>query len=267
MNWRGLTCVVTGASSGFGRAACKSFAGKGATVIAVARREDKLKSLVDELGGAPHSYRVCDVSSLEDIRALAAWIDKDQTRVDILLNNAGVATSGPLGQTTSEEMEKVIRTNLLGPMWCAKELTPAIDRSPRTARTPVIVNVASMAGRIPTPGSPDYSASKFGLVAFTEAVWQELQSRGIRTMMVNPGLTDTEGFPMDMIRANRAMSWTVMETPRVIRALVHGIERGAFEVRVQWWMHPLYHLSVLMGPLRRIVSGRMRQKMGDTGRL
>ena len=262
-----MTCVVTGASSGFGRALCLQLARKGATIVAVARRQEKLDSLISELGGGPHLCFVCDVSRLEDVKNMAAFVEREAGKVDVLVNNAGVSTSGPLSGATSEQMEAVIRTNLLGPMWCAKELLPVMQRSPRTTRTPVIVNVASMAGRIPTPGSPDYSASKFGLVAFTESIWAELKDKGIRVMMVNPGLTDTEGFPMDKVRADPSAAWAVMEVPRVVRAIIKGIERGGFEVRVQWWMHPVYHLTVLMGPLRRIVTSRLRSSMGDVGKL
>lgn len=266
MDWNGLICVVTGASSGFGLEAAKEFARRGATLILVARREERLKAVIDDLGGDPHMYFVCDISSIDSVRKLAAEVASRVDHVDILINNAGVASSGPLEGATSEDLDQLIRTNLLGPMWCTKEFLDLIDRSPRRSRTPVIVNVASMAGRIPIPKSGDYNASKFGLVGFTEGIWSELNEKKIRTMMLLPGLADTEGFPMDEIRASPLFGWTVMDADRVVKALINGIERGSFEVRVQWWMHPLYHLTVAVGPLRRLISSNLRGMFGGVGR-
>lgn len=260
MNWSGKVCVITGASSGFGRAAARRLAAKGAVMVAMARREERLRSLIEEIGGTPHSYVVCDVSDLSSVREAATEIGRRAGRVDILINNAGIASAGGVFEATSEEMEKVIRTNLLGTIWTTREMLTLLDAAERGARTPVVVNVASMAGRLPVPRSADYTASKFGVVGFTEAMSHDLVSSGIRTMMVLPGLADTEGFPMDRVKANPMASWTVMEADRVVAAMIRGIEAGSFEVRVQWWLTPLYHVSVAMGPLRRVVSGALRNQ-------
>lgn len=263
MQWKGLICLVTGASSGFGREIAAALARRGATVIGVARREERLRSLVDELGGPPHSYLVGDLSDLSGVRSVAKAAAEQVSHLDVLVNNAGVPSSGLLRGASSEEIEQVIRTNLLGPIWCTKELLPLLEAAPRRNRTPVIVNVASMAGRIPSPRTADYTAAKFGLVGFTEAAWNELAALGIRAMMVNPGLSATEGFPMKEVLRNPVGKHLVMDSGRVALALVRGIERGSFEVKVQWWMHPLYIGSVLMGPFRRIAAGRVRQSVGN----
>jgi short-subunit dehydrogenase len=260
MDWTGKTCLITGASSGFGLEATKLIAGRGANVIVTARREAKLKELVDELPGGPHTYIACDVSDLDSVRALVQQVGDAYDSLDVLVNNAGIATSGLPTKSTSEEMEKVIRTNLLGTIYCQTEFLPLLDAAERTDRTPVIVNVASMGGRIPLPPSADYIASKFGVVGFTEAGWQDLAKRGIRSMMVLPGLAETEGFPMEEVRRHPLFGWAVMDADRVAEALVRGIERGSFEVRVQWWMHPIYHLTVLLGPLRRYVVSTLRSR-------
>lgn len=266
MNWKGKVCVVTGASSGFGETVARDLASRGARVIAVARREERLSHLIADLGGVPHSYIRADISDLAQVRAMAASLAEVTDHVDVLINNAGVGTSGPLASATSEELERVIRTNLLGAIWCTKEVLPLIEKAPREQRTPIVVNVASMAGRVALPGSADYAASKFGLVGFTESIWYELSSKGIRAMMVNPGLADTEGFPMDAIRAKPLLGWSVMDASRVAEALVRGIEQGSFEVRVQWWMNPVYYLVLLMGPLRRTVVGALRRSVGNVGK-
>ena len=260
MQWEGMKCLVTGASSGFGLETAKALAAKGATVVVAARREDRLRQLVQELPGDDHWHVQCDVSSLEDIREMAATVGERTGYLDVLVNNAGIPTSGPLSRAKSEDMERVIRTNLLGTMWCCKELLPVLETAPRATRTPVIVNVSSMGGRIPLPKSPDYIASKFGVVGFTESMWEDLNSMGIKSMMVLPGIAHTEGFPMDAIMANPLTKWSVMGPERVAQSIVNGIERGSFEVRVQWWLHPLYYATVALGPLRKYITGVVREQ-------
>ncbi|MGH2772110.1 MAG: SDR family NAD(P)-dependent oxidoreductase, partial [Actinomycetota bacterium] len=223
--------------------------------------------LVTELGGPPHTYVVCDVSDPASVRKMAERVSELSPRVDILVNNAGISTQGSFLEGTPEGWEKVIRTNLLGAMWCSKELLPVLRAAARKGKTPVVVNVASMAGRIPTPRSPDYAASKHGLVAFSEAIWEELSTIHIRSMVVNPGFTQTDGFPMGRLLRNTSTSWAVMGPKRVVSAMIRGIERGSFEVRVQWWMHPLYHAAVLGGPLRRVIAASLRKKMRGFGPL
>lgn len=260
MQWEGMNCLVTGASSGFGLETVKLLANKGANVIAAARREERLRSLVDELPGTGHSYVPCDVGNLEDVREMSATVGDRMGYIDVLVNNAGIPTAGPLSKASSEQMEKVIRTNLLGTIWCTKEVLPLLESAPRATRTPIVVNVASMGGRIPMPRSPDYISSKFGVVGFTESAWQDLDDLGIKAMMVLPGLANTEGFPMDSIMSNPITRWAVMGPDRVARAIVNGIERGAFEVRVQWWLHPVYYATLALGPLRKYIAGAMREQ-------
>lgn len=263
MRWDEKICVITGASSGFGRDLAIELAAKGATIVAVARREDRLKELLGDMKGSRHFYLLCDVTDLGQIRATASELKRRVGHVDVLINNAGIPSSGKLRSARSEQMEKVIKTNLLGPIWCTKEFLPLLENAPKTTRAPVVVNVASMAGRIAFPNSGDYAATKYGLIGFTESIWSELNSMGIRTLTVCPGLADTEGFPMTKLRANPLTGWAVMDPERVAKAAIAGIERGAHEVRVQWWMNPLYLCSVAVGPLRRWIASGVSTMAGD----
>ena len=261
VRWGGKTALVTGASSGIGRAVALDLARRGARVFVTARREDVLKLLVEEMGGDPHRAIACDVGDLRQVREVAEVVAEHVDHLDMLVNNAGVRSAGPLSSATSEDMEAVIRTNLLGPMFCTRELLPLLQAAPATLRMPVVANVASIAGRVAIPRSADYTASKFGLVGMTESLWHDLTARGIKVMMVNPGPVDTEGFPMAKVKAVPGLAWTVMEPARVARAIVRGIERGTFEVRVQWWFHPVYHAAVLAGSARLVVATRLGQRI------
>lgn len=254
MNWKESVCLITGASSGIGRATALKIAERGGTVIAVARREERLASLIEELGGAPHSYVVCDVGDLDQVRAMAKTAGERTQKLDVLINNAGVPLGGGLARSRPEDVERVIKTNLLGAIWCTQELLSLIDKASREQGGPAIVNVASMAGRIPMPGSGVYTATKFGLVGFSEAIWGEMKNRGIRLMVLDPGFVHTEGFPMDELLTNPLTRGFVMDADRVAEALCLGIERGSSEVRVQWWWTPVYFLTVLGGPIRRRIA-------------
>ncbi|MGI8425743.1 MAG: SDR family NAD(P)-dependent oxidoreductase [Actinomycetota bacterium] len=265
--WPGKVCLVTGAAGGIGRAIAQALESRGATIVAVDVDSGGLQQLIQSFGGPPHSSITCDVSDLAGVRRMAQQVISTRSGIDVLINNAGVAGRGKLDDSTSEDSEFVIGVNLLGPIWCTKELLGALNLAPRTRRTPAIVNVASITSRVPAPSSADYCASKFALAGFTESVWAELGGNGIRVMMVNPGFTDTEGFPMDRVLSNPRFRWAVMKPRRVALAVVKGVERGSSEVYVQWWLRIAYRLGVVAGPLRRIAYRKIRTMLGNIGKI
>lgn len=118
----------------------------------------------------------------------------------------------------------------------------------------MIVNVASMGGRIGMPRASIYAASKFGLTGFGESIWSEMRDREIRVMTIYPGFVHTEGFPMDDLLGSRLTRGLVMEVDRVAEALCLGMERRNSEVVVQLWWYPLYLLTVLAGPVQRRIA-------------
>ncbi|MGH2694304.1 MAG: SDR family NAD(P)-dependent oxidoreductase, partial [Actinomycetota bacterium] len=114
----GKVCVVTGASSGIGRRTALDLASEGAVVCAAARREDRLRSLVDELSGDSHSYFVTDVSDRANVKALAEHVRERYGRCDVLVNNAGFGSSRAFdGPEAADEVERVMRTNFLGAVY------------------------------------------------------------------------------------------------------------------------------------------------------
>jgi uncharacterized protein len=188
---QGKVCVITGASSGIGRRTALDLADSGVRICAAARREERLRSLVEEMGGAEagHTFFVTDVSKRAQVRALAAHVRETYGRLDILINNAGFAgREGFSGPESVDEVERVFATNFFGAVYCTGEMFDLLAASAPSQ----VINIASMAGRIATPGASTYAASKFALVGWTEGLGPELAKRGIYLSSVEPGFVPTE---------------------------------------------------------------------------
>jgi NAD(P)-dependent dehydrogenase (short-subunit alcohol dehydrogenase family) len=245
VNLRGAVVVVTGASSGIGEVTAVRFGSAGARVVLAARRLDRLEIVAERIrarGGDALPVR-CYVTSRDDLAALAERVRDGRDRVDVLVNNAGIPGGGPFAVLSEEQIERVIRVNVLGVMGATKAFLPMfLERG-----SGHIVNVASIAGRFATPGSSVYGASKHAVIAFSESLAYELGPLGIRVTSVNPGFTRTEGFPMRGVP-----SPLVMEPERVARTIVDIVERGRGpEVSVPRWISALQTFRVLTPPLYR----------------
>src|SRR5438093_9633563 len=172
MELPGAVVVVTGASAGIGRATALAFAHEGSTVVAAARREDRLADLVAEIEGAGgHAMAVrCDVTDLAQVQQLERRVREAYGRCEVLVNNAGIPGGGPFTSLSMEQIERVTRVNYLGVLYCTKAFLPLMLERSRGH----IVNVASMAGRFAVPGASVYTATKHAVVAFSEALYFEL---------------------------------------------------------------------------------------------
>lgn len=186
--------VVTGASSGIGLAVARAFASAGATVWMGARRVEALQraardieKAAAEAGGAAHAMAL-DVRDPDSVDAFAHRISDEAPGVDVLVNNAGVGAWGRAEDTTLETWMRVMETNLTGPFLVTKAMLPLMRR--REGRR-AILNVVSVAGKTAYAGGGTYSASKFGLRGWTEALALELAEEGIRVTAVNPGYVAT----------------------------------------------------------------------------
>ena len=184
--------IVTGGSRGIGLAVAAALVKDGASVVVTGLKKAGLDQAVAELGKAGEASRVhgvvADVRDRAAVDALVADTERRFGRLDILVNNAGLGIFADVAAMTDEDWRRQIDTNLTGVFYCTRAAIPAMRR----AGGGWIVNIASLAGRNYFAGGAAYCATKAGLVAFSEAVMQEVRHDGIRVTVVMPGSVATE---------------------------------------------------------------------------
>ena len=166
--------IITGASSGFGKATAEMLSQKGHTVYGLCRREMQDTAI---------KYRQCDVRNREQIAAVVAQIVAEQGRVDVLVNNAGMGIGGALELATEEEIDLQMGTNFMGCVNMCQAVLPYM----RKVHKGKIINLSSIGGVMGLPYQGFYSASKFAIEGFTEALAAEVTGFGIHVCMVEPG--------------------------------------------------------------------------------
>ena len=185
----GKVVVVTGASAGIGAAAARRFAAEGARVVLAARGITELETLAREIGPERALAVPTDVADASAAAALLARAVATFGAIHVLVNNAGFNRRGPVEQAPAEDLARIVDVNLRAPIVLTRLALPHLRRAGGGA----VVNVASIAGRIPLPEEATYSATKFGLRAFTFALADELEGSGITVSAVSPGPVET-GF-------------------------------------------------------------------------
>jgi short-subunit dehydrogenase len=187
---QGRRILVTGASGGIGRAIAESVARRGARVVVSARSADRLDTLVGDLKarGCDALAAPADVTSDEDRKRLIDTILTQLGGLDVLINNAGVASFGHFATSTEGVLRTIMEVNFFAPVELMRLAIPALQKGVQ----PAIVNVASMCGRRGMPAWPEYSASKFALCGMTEALRGEMSRFDIDVLLILPGLTKSE---------------------------------------------------------------------------
>ncbi len=273
-DFRNKTVIVTGGSEGVGAAVARRFAGAGANLVLVARSREKLERLAAELrrqtSVLTFAMDVTDEAAVPDLLERA----KQQFgAIHVLVNNAGYHHRGPVEKVDARELGRMVDVNLKAPIVLSRLVLPYL----RQAGGGAIVNVASLAGRTPVPGAATYSASKFGLRAFTFALGEELAGSGIKLAAVSPGPVDT-GFIMSDIDAVADITFsqplsTADEVAQVVMDLVVSDARERSMPPVSGWLTTLSYLFPRLGLwlrpalLRkgRRVKARLKAQMDASG--
>jgi NAD(P)-dependent dehydrogenase (short-subunit alcohol dehydrogenase family) len=184
--------LITGASSGIGRAVALEVAAKGASVVLAARRHDLLQAVANEVskrGGTPLVVPT-DMAVTSQVEALAAKALEHFGRVDILVNNAGYGQMGPIESVGEAAVRQQFDVNVFGLLTLTRQLIPQM----RSCRRGRIVNLSSVAGKVAFPFMGIYNASKHAVEAISDAMRMELAPFGIRTIVIEPGPVETEFF-------------------------------------------------------------------------
>jgi short-subunit dehydrogenase len=217
MGFAGKVVCITGASSGLGRAMAVEFARRGALVGVVARREDRLRQLCDEVrsAGGRCEPAVADASDRTGIQAALQSLAGRLGPCDVLVANAGVGASNTAAELDVPAAEAAIRTNLLGPMYAIESVLPSM-----LARgSGHLVGISSVAAFKGLPTAAAYCASKSGLSSYLESLRISLRSRNIAVTTICPGFVRTE-----MTAKNEKMMW-VLDADVAARKMVNAIER------------------------------------------
>lgn len=218
--------LVTGASSGIGLAVAREVVRRGGRVALAARTAGTLDAAVRELGPERAASFPVDVRDTAAVGRLPEAVVARLGRLDVLVNNAGANHRGELADRTPAELEAIVLTNLLAPILLTRAALPFLRPGG------VIVNVASLAGKVPVPHEAAYCATKAGLRAFSRALDVELHDRQVRVVVVNPGPVDT-GFLGDLATVpDLVLSQPLSTAEAVALAVLSAAEDGTMEIDV-----------------------------------
>lgn len=229
-NISGSRILITGASQGIGRSLSELAALRGGQVLAVARSEGLLKELADAVrakGTTLHTLNA-DITSPADRQKMVETASAVLGGLDILVNNAGIGATGHFADVASERMRKIMEVNFFGLTETTRVFLPMLMKG----NLPAIVNISSIAGKRGIPARSEYSASKFAVQGFSEALRAELAKDGIDVLVVCPSLTQTN-FSQNMLEQKALVQLDHlrgMTAEQVAWATIRAIERGKNEV-------------------------------------
>jgi short-subunit dehydrogenase len=227
---QGSRLLVTGASQGIGRAIVVLAAKRGAKVLAAARSEELLRDLAAEVRNAGGTIETiaADVTSPEDRQKMVDAAKKSFGGLDVLINNAGIGATGHLAEASPDRLRKIFEVNVFGLTETTRIFLPILKEGVK----PAIVNISSVLGKRALPGRSEYSASKFAVQGFSEALRAELYKDGIDVLIVNPGLTQTN-FSKNMLEQKARFQLDHrrgMTSEQVAEKTLRAIEKGKNEI-------------------------------------
>jgi 3-oxoacyl-[acyl-carrier protein] reductase len=212
----GKIVLVTGAGRGIGRAVAIDLAEAGCRVILTARTLDQLEQVQQEIStnGGEAVCIAADLTRDEEIDLLVAESSRYREPVDFLINNAGWGKRAPIIKGRREDWDQTLRLNLRAPMILAKALLPPMIEK----RNGAVINIGSISGKTGEANGAAYSASKFGLIGFTQSLYEEVREYGIKVAVILPGFVDTPLIP-----PNRQLDRSKMIQPADVAQTVHYV--------------------------------------------
>src|SRR3954454_14839935 len=224
MEIAGRVTVVTGASSGIGATVATDLARRGATVVAVARRKEKLDEIVETCRRASARSIACaaDISERSECERVIRTVEEEFGRVDILVNNAGISIHRNAARTTADDVERLMAVNFFAPVYLATAALPhMLER-----RCGAVINITSVAGYVPNPGESAYGAAKAALSLWTHGLAVDLHDTGVQATVISPGPIDTEIWSLE----KELSSSGNLSPPQVVAdAVADAIDKG--------WVH------------------------------
>ncbi len=235
MKLKGSTVIVTGASSGIGRETARALARAGSSVVLASRNKKALQGLAKELKPLPGRTLVVptDVTDREAVKAMVERAVKEFGSIEVLVNNAGLGLNAPIAEGSLENIRYVFEVNMFGAINCIQAVVQHMKERQRGA----IVNVSSVVGRLATPYSGAYSATKAALNALTDSLRLELEPYGIRVTAIYPGYTIT-GFQENVLaEVKRPQPSRLVRSAgpeAVAKTIVRAVRQGRREAYVSF---------------------------------
>jgi short-subunit dehydrogenase len=237
--------IVTGASSGIGNALALELVRNGAAVIALARREDRLRQLADKVAAMDRTIEIVagDISDPETRKQVLDVAQSKFGGLDILVNNAGIGATGLFEDSNPERLRRVMEVNFFSLVEMTRSALPMLKRGEK----PIVVNVSSILGHRGVPHNSEYCASKFAVQGFSEAIRAELTKSGIDVLVVSPGTTETEFFDK-VIENTSEPNWPkhkAVSAEHVAAQIVRAMRQGRHEIIPYRWGRVLCWLNRL----------------------
>jgi len=250
----GARAIVTGASSGIGRAVALELARRGAGVVVAARRSDRLRETAEQITamGRPVEMVVGDISDPTVRKCVVDAAEENLGGLDVLVNNAGIGAMGLFEDADPERVRRIMEVNFFSLVEMTRLALPLLKRG----KTPIVVNVSSILGHRGVPYNSEYCASKFAVHGFSESIRTEFAPLGIDVLVVSPGTTETEFFDR-AIERKAEPKWPEhkpVSAAEVARQMVRAMRLGRHEIIPYKWGRVLCRLNRLSP---RLVDGLM----------
>ena len=247
----GGVAVITGGSSGIGAAIARMLTRRGLRCVLLARGEERLRAVAEELGS---EWEVCDVGERAQVEEVAARVLDRHPRIDVLVCSAGIPGRRRFLDAEPERIEEVTRINYLGTVWTVRAFLPGLE----AAAPSDVVTIVSVSGLVAFPASGPYSAAKHAQLAFSRSIAVELAPRRIRVHTINPGFVETPGFPQRGVLQMPVLGRLVVGPQRVAADVERALRRDRRETVVPSW----YRIAALAQALLPGVVHRALRRGG-----